>query len=81
MRTVASLGREQLFLEEYAEQLVPALTLANTSAHYRGLIFGLSRGVFNFVYAAAMYYGATLIVNDGVDYSAVLKLVSSYYSR
>ncbi|XP_049873104.1 ATP-dependent translocase ABCB1-like [Pectinophora gossypiella] len=72
VRTVASLGREEKFIEEYAVQLEPALELAKKSAHWRGLVFGLSRGLFSFVYAAALYYGGTLIVYDGVNYEDVL---------
>lgn len=75
VRTVASLGREKQFLDEYTIQLLPALGLAKSSAHWRGLVFGLSRGLFNFVYAAALYYGGTLIVYDQVDYALVLKYV------
>ncbi|XP_026765038.2 ATP-dependent translocase ABCB1-like isoform X1 [Galleria mellonella] len=73
VRTVASLGREEAFRQEYAKQLQPALALANRSTHFRGIVFGLSRGLFNFVYAAALYYGGTLIIYDGVDYELILK--------
>lgn len=73
VRTVASLGREPQFLNDYAIQLLPALVLAKRSAHWRGIVFGISRGLFNFIYAAAFYYGATLIVNEGVDYALILK--------
>lgn len=73
MRTVASLGRESQFCKDYADNLLPALNVAKRMTHWRGLVFGLSRGLFNFVYAAAMYYGGTLIVYDQVDYAVVLK--------
>ncbi|KAG7308521.1 hypothetical protein JYU34_005733 [Plutella xylostella] len=73
VRTVASLGREEQFIREYSLQLDPAVALAKRAAHWRGIVFGLSRGVFNFVYAAALYYGGTIIVNDGVPFDSVLK--------
>ncbi|CAH2048677.1 unnamed protein product, partial [Iphiclides podalirius] len=73
VRTVASLGREETFVSEYARQLTPALHAAKRITHWRGLVFGLSRGLFNFVYAAAMYYGGTLMVYESVDYAVVLK--------
>ncbi|KAI5635208.1 ABC transporter transmembrane region domain-containing protein [Phthorimaea operculella] len=73
VRTVASLGREQQFLEEYALLLTPALQLARRAAHIRAIVFGLSRGLFNFVYAAAMYYGTTLIVSEGISYDVIFK--------
>ncbi|KAL0838717.1 hypothetical protein ABMA28_016779 [Loxostege sticticalis] len=73
VRTVASLGREEKFLQDYATQLLPALYLAKRSAHWRGIVFGLSRGLFNFIYAVAMFYGGTRIINQGVDFADVLR--------
>ncbi|XP_022125383.2 ATP-dependent translocase ABCB1 [Pieris rapae] len=73
VRTVASLGREAGFLKDYAIQLLPAVQIAKKTAHWRGIVFGLSRGLFNFIYAAALYYGGTLMVYDGVDYAVILK--------
>ncbi|KAJ2949200.1 hypothetical protein O0L34_g6145 [Tuta absoluta] len=73
VRTVASLGREQQFLEEYALLLIPALQLARRAAHIRAIVFGLSRGLFNFVYAAALYYGTTLIISEGISYDVIFK--------
>ncbi|KAJ0181234.1 hypothetical protein K1T71_003319 [Dendrolimus kikuchii] len=73
VRTVASLGREQTFINDYAAQLLPALMTATRSAHWRGFVFGLSRGLFNFVTAIAMYYGGNLIVYQGVAYDNVFR--------
>ncbi|XP_041979050.1 ATP-dependent translocase ABCB1 [Aricia agestis] len=73
VRTVASLGREETFCNEYGRLLLPALLLAKKSAHWRGIVFGCSRGLFNFVYAATLYYGGTLMVYDGIDYAVILK--------
>ncbi|CAH0600439.1 unnamed protein product [Chrysodeixis includens] len=73
VRTVASLGREDTFRKEYAKQLLPALVMAKRSTHWRGIVFGLSRGIFNFVIASSLYYGGTLIVSEGLDYSVVFK--------
>ncbi|XP_075982316.1 multi drug resistance 50 [Anticarsia gemmatalis] len=73
VRTVASLGREETFRKDYGKQLLPALLLAKQSTHWRGVVFGLSRGIFNFVIASSLYYGGTLVVNEGIDYSVVFK--------
>lgn len=73
VRTVASLGREQIILNNYATQLLPALVAAKRTAHWRGVVFGLSRGLFNFVYSIAMFYGGNLMVYQGVSYEIVLK--------
>lgn len=64
VRTVASLGREDTFIKEYAVLLIPGLTLAKKGCHWRGIVFGLSRGLFNFIIAASLYYGGTLIVDE-----------------
>ncbi|XP_052753334.1 ATP-dependent translocase ABCB1-like [Galleria mellonella] len=77
MRTVASLGKEKMFLNKYSVELLPALLIAKRSAHWRGIVFGLSRGLFNFIYAAAMYYGGILIVSEHIKYSIILKSVDS----
>lgn len=73
VRTVASLGREGDLVKEYAMHLKPALRYAKKTSHWRGVVFGLSRGVFNFAYAAAMYYGGMLMVYKHVDYALILK--------
>ncbi|KAM3965199.1 ATP-dependent translocase ABCB1-like [Aphomia sociella] len=77
MRTVASLGKEKMFLNKYSEQLIPGLLIAKRSAHWRGIVFGLSRGLFNIVYAVAMYYGGTLIMTEHIEYPIILKSVDS----
>lgn len=73
MRTVASLGREASFVQDYSIQLLPALEIAKRATHWRGIVFGLSRGLFNFIYAATLYYGGHLMVYDNVDYATILK--------
>ncbi|XP_061383690.1 ATP-dependent translocase ABCB1-like [Danaus plexippus] len=73
VRTVASLGREQTFLKDYATQLLPALVIAKQTSHWRGIVFGLSRGLFNFIYAATLFYGSNLMVYQGIGYDVVLK--------
>lgn len=73
VRTVASLGREELFVEEYARHLKLALNIAIRATHLRGVIFGMAKGIFNFVYSATLYYGANLIVYHNVDYGVIIK--------
>ncbi|XP_068633659.1 ATP-dependent translocase ABCB1-like [Battus philenor] len=73
VRTVASLGREEMFVNEYSTHLQPALTHAKKSSHWRGVVFGLSRSIFNFAYAASLFYGGTLMIYNRVDYVLILK--------
>ncbi|XP_031765976.2 ATP-dependent translocase ABCB1-like isoform X2 [Galleria mellonella] len=73
VRTVASLGKERMFLNCYSILLLPGLQIAKRASHWRGLVFGLSRGLMNFTNAIALYYGGTLIVNEHIDYAIVMK--------
>ncbi|CAK1580406.1 unnamed protein product [Parnassius mnemosyne] len=77
VRTVASLGREDMFVKEYAMQLKPALVQAKKTSHWRGIVFGLSRSIFNFAYAASIYYGGILMIYKHVDYVLILKSTES----
>ncbi|XP_052753180.1 ATP-dependent translocase ABCB1-like isoform X2 [Galleria mellonella] len=77
LRTVASLGKEKMFLNSYSLLLRPGLELAKRTAHWRGIVFGLSRGFFNFIYAAALYYGGILIITEHIEYATVLKSADS----
>ncbi|XP_021202654.1 ATP-dependent translocase ABCB1 isoform X2 [Bombyx mori] len=73
VRTVASLGGETKILQDYIIQLLPALLSAKRASHWRGVVFGLSRSLFNFVIAASLYYGGTLIVYEKIEYEVVFK--------
>ncbi|XP_052741203.1 multidrug resistance protein homolog 49 isoform X2 [Bicyclus anynana] len=73
VRTVSALGKEDFFVKEYARQLKPALQIARQATHMRGLIFGLSRGIYELVYSASLFYGGTLIVYHNVNHGVVLK--------
>ncbi|XP_061383955.1 phosphatidylcholine translocator ABCB4-like isoform X2 [Danaus plexippus] len=71
IRTVACLGREPAMVVEYAHCLRPARRPAVLAAHWRGVLSGLSRSMFNFINAAALTYGGH-VVADGVPYQDIL---------
>ncbi|CAG9561784.1 unnamed protein product [Danaus chrysippus] len=71
IRTVACLGREPAMVVEYANCLRPARRPAVCAAHWRGVVSGLSRSMFNFINAAALTYGGH-VVADGVPYQHIL---------
>ncbi|XP_059052145.1 ATP-dependent translocase ABCB1-like [Achroia grisella] len=73
VRTVASLGKEKMFLNCYSILLLPGLQIAKRASHWRGIVFGLSRGLMNFTNAIALYYGGTLIINEHIDYAIIMK--------
>lgn len=73
IRTVAGLGREKTFHQQYMLELLPAHKEAQRNTHIRAFVFGLARSIMFFAYSTAMYYGGWLIVEDGVAFADILK--------
>lgn len=73
IRTVVSLGCEDSFYKLYKTQLQVHLSSTMKKAHFRALMMGLARALMFICYAAALYYGAHLIVTTGLFYSVVFK--------
>ncbi|BFG04641.1 ATP-dependent translocase ABCB1 [Drosophila madeirensis] len=74
IRTVASLGREEMFHRTYIGMLVPSVEIAKRNTHFRGLVYGLARSLMFFAYAACMYYGTWCVVNRGIEFGDVFKV-------
>ncbi|XP_061392040.1 ATP-dependent translocase ABCB1 [Musca vetustissima] len=74
IRTVASLGREEMFHKQYMDMLYPAVEKAKRNTHFRGFVYGLARSLMFFAYAACMYYGGWCVVNKGMNFSNVFKV-------
>ncbi|KAJ8944821.1 hypothetical protein NQ318_013158 [Aromia moschata] len=73
IRTVASLGCEQTFHNQYTTQLIPHYKKGLRATHWRALVFALARSLMFFAYSACMYYGGYLI-KDGLPYEDVFKV-------
>lgn len=73
IRTVVSLGRENMFHEQYVALLTPSVQLAKRNTHYRGIVYGLARSLMFFAYATCMFYGGHLVVYSGLPYGDVFK--------
>ncbi|XP_059608889.1 ATP-dependent translocase ABCB1 isoform X1 [Phlebotomus argentipes] len=71
IRTVVSLGRESMFHKKYVELLEPAARQSKRNTHIRGTVYGLSRSVMFFAFAACMYYGGQLMVQGITDLTSV----------
>ncbi|KAJ8964325.1 hypothetical protein NQ314_004995, partial [Rhamnusium bicolor] len=71
IRTVASLGCENVFLKLYLNELMPYQKVAKTKAHFRGVVLGMARSLLLFAYAAGMTYGVKIIIDKEVEYGAV----------
>ncbi|XP_017479812.1 PREDICTED: multidrug resistance protein 1A [Rhagoletis zephyria] len=74
IRTVASLGREEMFYQQYMDLLNPAMATAKKNTHFRGFVYGLARSLMFFAYAACMYYGGWCIVHKGMEFGNVFKV-------
>uniref|UniRef100_A0A1B0D290 Uncharacterized protein n=1 Tax=Phlebotomus papatasi TaxID=29031 RepID=A0A1B0D290_PHLPP len=71
IRTVAALGRESMFHKQYVDMLRPATKQCKRNTHIRGTVYGLSRSVMFFAFAACMYYGGQLMVWGITDLTSV----------
>nr|CAD1918043.1 ABCB transporter [Chrysochus auratus] len=74
IRTVISLGCENIFLDLYVKDLVPYQKLAKKKAHFRGMVLGMARSLILFAYAAGIAYGVKLVINQVIDYGTMFKV-------
>ncbi|XP_026840827.1 multidrug resistance protein 1A [Drosophila persimilis] len=74
IRTVVSLGREEMFHQTYIGMLIPSVNKAKKNTHFRGLVYGLARSLMFFAYAACMYYGTWCVINRGIMFGDVFKV-------
>ncbi|EDW02070.1 ATP-dependent translocase ABCB1 [Drosophila grimshawi] len=74
IRTVVSLGREDMFHRTYITMLEPAVEKSKKNTHYRGMLYGLARSIMFFAYAACMSYGGYCVVHRGLPFGDVFKV-------
>ncbi|KAG5894748.1 hypothetical protein JTB14_032638 [Gonioctena quinquepunctata] len=73
IRTVVSLGCENVFIDLFVEELLPYQRAAKKKCHFRGIVFGMARSLLFFSYAIGILYSAKLIVDGELDYGTVFK--------
>nr|CAD7571680.1 unnamed protein product [Timema californicum] len=73
IRTVAGLGREKAFHDDYRKELLPGLKLGLRNTHFRGIVFAIARSISFFAFAACMYYGGQLVKDGDMPYANVFK--------
>ena len=73
IRTVTSLGCDVNFYRMYKASLFPHFVASRKAGYFRGVIVGLARSLMFFCYAASIYYGVVLIINEHLDYAIVFK--------
>ncbi|KAG6458009.1 hypothetical protein O3G_MSEX010602 [Manduca sexta] len=72
IRTVQSLGIENLFLKKFQDALVVASAAVAKKTRWRGLIFGLGVYVPFMAYCSATVYGAVLVAYGEIEYKIVM---------
>ncbi|GJQ81867.1 hypothetical protein Trydic_g9893 [Trypoxylus dichotomus] len=80
VRTVVAMSCEEVFYTMYTAEMVPHYRKGRTSAHFRGVILGLSRSLIYFAYGIAFFYGGHLVVNDGLDVRRVFQVSEALIS-
>ncbi|CAG9855746.1 unnamed protein product [Phyllotreta striolata] len=76
IRTVAGLVLEDKIAEKYINELLPHYKLSSKIIHWRGIVYGLSKGLIFFAYATTMYYGG-FFVRDGLKYDKIFKIAQA----
>nr|CAD7261445.1 unnamed protein product [Timema shepardi] len=74
IRTVAGLGTEKTFHDNYMMELQPAHIIALRNSHFRALVYGLATSISYFAFSACMYYGGQLVEQEGIPYADVFKV-------
>ncbi|XP_015603415.1 multidrug resistance protein homolog 49 isoform X2 [Cephus cinctus] len=74
IRTVASLGKENAFLERYNAVLAHVAQATRTRNRLRGLVFSCGQTTPYFGYALSLYYGGYLVARKNLHYQDVIKV-------
>ncbi|KAK5639991.1 hypothetical protein RI129_010802 [Pyrocoelia pectoralis] len=74
IRTVASLNAENVFYNQYCNELEPHHVVSRRNTHVRAIVLGIARSIMFFAYSVCMYYGGKLIVDEGMSYEKVFKV-------
>ncbi|XP_017766399.1 PREDICTED: multidrug resistance protein homolog 49 isoform X2 [Eufriesea mexicana] len=74
IRTVASLGKEEAFLQRYCVELDHVAEATRIRNRLRGLVFSCGQTTPFFGYALSLYYGGALVATEGLSYQDVIKV-------
>lgn len=75
MKTVKSLGCENIFCEYYVKELIHCKKIGFRRSHVRAFILGCARSLQFVAYAAGMVYGAKILSLGEVDSGTVFKVL------
>ncbi|XP_032690175.1 multidrug resistance protein homolog 49 isoform X1 [Odontomachus brunneus] len=74
IRTVASLGKENVFFNRYCVELDHVAKAIRVKNRLRGLVFSCGQTAPFLGYAVSLYYGGYLVAREGLDYQNVIKV-------
>ncbi|XP_069589185.1 bile salt export pump-like [Ranitomeya imitator] len=77
IRTVAGLGKENMFVQMYEKELEMPYKAAVKKAHVYGVSFGFSQCVIFMAYAASFRFGGFLVNTEGLHYANVFRVISA----
>uniref|UniRef100_A0A8D0L944 Bile salt export pump n=1 Tax=Sphenodon punctatus TaxID=8508 RepID=A0A8D0L944_SPHPU len=77
IRTVAGIGKEQMFIDAYEKQLEIPYRGAIKKANVYGICFGFAQCIVFIANSASYRYGGFLVDKEGLHYSYVFRVISS----
>ncbi|NWX98206.1 ABCBB protein, partial [Nothoprocta ornata] len=77
IRTVAGIGKEKMFIDNYEKHLEMPYRAAIKKAHVYGLCYGFAQCIVFIANSVSYRYGGFLVAAEGLHYSFVFRVISA----
>ncbi|NWT63776.1 ABCBB protein, partial [Prunella himalayana] len=77
IRTVAGIGKEKMFIDNFEKHLDMPYRAAIKKAHVYGLCFGFAQSIVFIANSVSYRYGGFLVESEGLHYSFVFRVISA----
>ncbi|NXK58150.1 ABCBB protein, partial [Sylvietta virens] len=77
IRTVAGIGKEKMFIDNFEKHLVMPYRAAVKKAHVYGICFGFAQSIVFIANSVSYRYGGFLVDTEGLHYSFVFRVISA----
>ncbi|NXM14868.1 ABCBB protein, partial [Ploceus nigricollis] len=77
IRTVAGIGKEKMFIDNFEKHLNMPYRAAIKKAHVYGLCFGFAQSIVFIANSVSYRYGGFLVNTEGLHYSFVFRVISA----
>ncbi|NWU07746.1 ABCBB protein, partial [Cephalopterus ornatus] len=77
IRTVAGIGKEKMFINNFEKHLDMPYRAAIKKAHVYGLCFGFAQSIVFIANSVSYRYGGFLVESEGLHYSFVFRVISA----